>query len=702
MVANDEEAPRDDAEQPDDAPSRTERTLLTAAGERWHEFRTGEWQFIRIDLSDAYAAVRRRSQALRRRRIITSVVAGLVLLAVFTVVGVYYVNTIPLPNALSLPATTTVYYSDGRTVLARLGSQSRTLVDLATLPTYIPEAVVAAEDPTFWYTSNTFISRQYARVATDIDSSTPVGKAKLIIMSWKLEDYYNKQQILDFYVNTVYFGRGAYGIEAAARAYFGKGASDLTVSEAIVLAGLISSPGDGRFDPTVRATTAQQRFTEVAQQMVVSGWLTQEMADSLRMPAVNSYDPGLFESDLDRPTGLVVAQVLAELRDAEPFRDKAPGYLENGGFAIVTTIDPRAQSLLEQTADETIAGSIMYGQPDNLQAAAAVVEPGTGRVLAYFGGHDGTGADFAGSYRSANGTVVGFGAHPPGQTIDVYTLAAALKAHISVKSTWNSPSEKQFAGRATPVRDFAGAPCQPACSLVDATTGSLNVPFYALTQKIGATAVVDAAQAAGIRAMWLPGTPQRPPQRIDLPSSQSFGSEVGLGEYPVTVLDQANAMATFAAGGVRHSAHFVRRVTKDSATLYTETAGEGERFLDQAAADDLSWTLSQSPSAKLPDGRSSAAKTGVGLLRDSQIETAHAWIVGYTTQLAMAVWVGNEEMEFPLKDTQGARVTGASLPAGIYRTFMSGAPERLGLSATPFAPPTFTGDANAGDALTAG
>jgi membrane peptidoglycan carboxypeptidase len=341
----------------------------------------------------------------------------------------------------------------------------------------------------------------------------------------------------------------------------------------------------------------------------------------------------------------------------------------------------------------------MSGQPDNLQAAAVVIEPGTGRVLAYYGGHDGTGADYAGWYRTTSGSAAGFGAHPPGQTFDVYTLAAAVTAGISVKSTWDAPPEKQFPSRKTPVRDFLGAPCQPACSLVDATTASLNVPYFALTEKVGPARVIATAHAAGIGAMWIPATADQAQQRRELPEEAgAFGPEVGLGEYPVTVVDQATAMATLAAGGVRHPAHFVRRVSKDFSTVYAESVA-GERALAKEVVDDVSWTLSQSPSAKLPDGRASAAKTGVGLLRNSQVETAHAWIVGYSTQLAMAVWVGNEEMEFPLKDKEGARVTGASLPAGIYRTFMSAAHDRLGLSATSFGSPPFGGDTTAGDAL---
>ena len=148
----------------------------------------------------------------------------------------------------------------------------------------------------------------------------------------------------------------------------------------------------------------------------------------------------MFASALDEPTGLVVTQVLAELRDTDAFRDKAPGYLEDGGFTIVTTVDARAQALLEQTIDGTVANSLMAGQPRNLQAAAVVVEPGTGRVLAYFGGSDGAGADYAGTYRTADGEIAGFGAHPPAQTVGAFVLAAALDNDISVESRWDAPS----------------------------------------------------------------------------------------------------------------------------------------------------------------------------------------------------------------------------------------------------------------------
>jgi membrane peptidoglycan carboxypeptidase len=439
--------------------------------------------------------------------------------------------------------------------------------------------------------------------------------------------------------------------------------------------------------------------------MVTAGMLDQATADGLSLPPVRPANPDAFESGLDAPTGIVIQHVLAELRATPAFRGAAPGTIENGGYAIVTTLDARAQSLLEKTADETVANSVMDEQPNNLQAAAVVVEPGTGRVRAYYGGHDGTGVDYAGWYVDAHGNPVGYGAHPPGHTMDVYTLAAALKAGISVRSTWDSPDIRAYPGRAEPVHDYVNATCQPTCTLTQATAGSLNVPLYAVAQKVGVAKVIDMAHASGVDSMWVPDSPTTTRQRYDLDSTtaehltpQPFNGDVALGEYPVTVEDQANAMATFAAGGMRAQAHFVTRVSKGADVVYTESTTKPERVLSASAAADLTWVMSQEPAGRLSGGRPSATKVGFWGLRDSPVETAHAWIVGFTGNLAMAVWVGNVEIELPLHDSNGVIVTGSGLPAQIYRTFMNVAPQQLGLPAVSFAAPAFGGDPRAGNA----
>lgn len=694
-----------------DAPG--DRPPLTTTGEGlFHRIRTGEWPVLKIDLSEAYANVRRRAAKLRRRRIASAILAGILLAGLATVLGTYYANAIPLPSQLALPATTTVYYSDGQTVMATLGSQRRTIVPTDTLPPYIAQAVIAAEDPQYYVTSGTLITRQYARAATiatggSVDGAA--GQARLLVLAWKIEDTYSKDEILGFYLNTVYFGRGSYGIEEAARSYFGVSAARLTLPQAILLAGLIESPGDGRFDPTVDPIAATTKFATVAQTMVSLKLLDQATASRLSVPTVQPYDPSRYASGLSEPTGLIVAQVLAELRNTDEFRDRPPGYLEDGGFAIITTIDVRVQSLLTGTVHAAEPRSLMAPQSRHVTAAAVVVEPGTGRVLAYYGGPDGTGADYAGTRATPDGGVAGFGYHPPAQTMSVYTLAAALEAGVSAHSRWDSPSVKPFpdSGRTleNQVRDVRAAPCQPACTLAEAAITPLSIPFYAVTERIGPEAVIDAARGAGIEAMWSAGSGSAAPVRHDLTTRRGgalvpepFTTDVALGSYPVTVLDQASAMATLAAGGERAETHFVDRVLRDYATYY-EGPIERRRGLDPEVVADVTAVLAANPSSQLPDGPPSAGLAGTALLAGSALEAAHAWHIGFTPDLAMAVWVGNKEVEFPLRDSVGDRITGETLPADIYRAVVGGASEALDLTGDAFPEPADLGDDTVGDAL---
>lgn len=238
-----------------------------------------------------------------------------------------------------------------------------------------------------------------------------------------------------------------------------------------------------------------------------------------------------------------------------PLRGHTWEAIRGGGYAIVTTVDNRAQQVLERGVNETVGTSPMSGQPGNLQAAGVVVEPGTGRVLAYYGGNGG--ADYASFYLDEQRKVTGIGRHPPGGTFMAYTLAAALKAGYSLDSRWRWTPHPQ-AGRPADmlipnVGVCASNPSGQTCSLQESTATSLNVPMYDVTVQLGARTVLAMARDAGIDTMW---TDERVPQ--ELPSADltqlvpsRFDLTLGIGQYPVSVLDQANAMATFAAGGLR-------------------------------------------------------------------------------------------------------------------------------------------------------
>jgi membrane peptidoglycan carboxypeptidase len=686
---------------------------------------------------------RDRARRVRRRRLVVASMIAMLVAATGLAAGLYYVDRVPAPEQLALPESTTIYFSDGATTMARLGTENRTILAFDEMNPAVKEAIVAAEDRTFWthrgvdftgvlraawnnITGGTTqgastITQQYARIAADLKGVTYARKAREAMMAWKMDNRYSKEEILESYLNTVPFGRGAYGVEAAAQAFFGKtvkrtapAEQQVTVAEGMVLASLVKQPepdpndpeGHPGYDPArggTAAANAVSRWEYVREGMVLLGFLTRAEADALEYPhTVRDFDASTSQDGMDRPTGLVVNHVLSELRQSDPFKGKADDYIRNGGFRIVTTLDKRAQDVAEASADirRATAPEAVRGQPANWQAALVAVEPGTGRVLAYYGGSTGTGADHAGWFYDEDGNARGFGQHPPGSSFKVYDLAEALRQEVSLWSRWESPDVKEFpaSGRtqdseAGPVRNASTAPCQPDCTLVEATIASLNVPFFDLTERLGPANVIDMASRAGIDSMWtdVPGPSE--PARVDLrgtagkdlvaasssATAGQFWTEVGIGQYGVTVLDHANGLATFAAGGKRARTHFVREVTKHGARVYAERNTQSDIGLSEQQVDELTWTLSQVPSAKLPNGWDAAGKTGTWQAGDSTTENAHTWMVGYTRALAVAVWLGTTDGEALTTKDGEHDVFGSTHPATIWRQFMIDATAALEL-----------------------
>jgi membrane peptidoglycan carboxypeptidase len=633
----------------------------------------------------------------RRLAVVAAVVV--VLLGVAgTAAGAYYA-AIELPPLSEPPSATTLYYADGKTVLARLGDQSRFVVDTKALPLAVRAAVLSAEDRDFDKGGPTnrpsVIARQYARIEFKLSG----GNVRLIPMAAKLEQEVGKATILDRYLNVIYFGRGAYGIEAGARAYFGKPAAQLTREEAMVLAGVIESPGDGKYDPARSAAEAKRRWEYVKAGMVDPlGALT--AADAARMQMPNVIPPADGARAVatfvpDGPAGLAAKQVAAELRQHAPMKGKP---IHRMGYEVVTTIEAPAQQALERLANPKTTGSMLAGHPTNLQAAAVVVQPKTGRVLAYYAGDHGDGSDYAHWYRDEQGNPTGFGYHPPGASFAVYDLAAALGQGISLRSRWASPATMAFPRSrpaSQPVTDTGRCPTGgTTCTLAESVTAGLNVPLFALTEQIGHQTVIETAHRVGIDTMRnIDG------RRVDLGQAKDvrpgFTPEVGLGMHPITVLDHANGMATFAGGGMRANAHFVSSVSQRGAEIYRD-GSQPRQVVPSGVVTDLTWALHQNRDGRLADGRSTAAVTGTWHVTGRPAETAHAWIAGFTPQYAMAVWVGNRTDEVPLKDRTGAQVTGSTLPALIYRGLMGAV--HAGTLPAPVPAPVYLGDPSKGNA----
>jgi membrane peptidoglycan carboxypeptidase len=678
------------------------------------------------------------SKLRRRDKILAGIAIVVMLAGGGFALGTFYVDSVPTPAQLPLPQATTVYYADGKTPMARLGSANRTLLSYDEMIEPVKQSIVAAEDQSFWKNRgvdfgsimraawNNFtggqtqgastITQQYARIAADLKGVTYSRKLREAVIAWKLSGKYSKEEILEFYLNTVAFGRGAYGVEAAAQVYFGKSASknapaasQLTLSETMVLVSMVKQPepdpddpeGHPGYDPTrgsVALANSQRRWAYVRDGMVKLGYLTPEQAGALRYPdTVKKFDASSQQSGLDKPTGLVVNHVLSELRELEPFQGKGPDYIRNGGFQIVSTVDKRAQDAAEAAADirRDTAPDAVQGQPANWQAALVAVEPGTGRVLAYYGGSNGAGADFAGWYYDDEGDPVGFGQHSPGSSFKVYDLGEALHQNISMMSHWDTPDSKEFpaSGRtkdsaAGPISNSSHAACQPDCMLWQATVASLNVTFFDLTEHLGVPNVLDMAKRAGVDSMW--ANVNNKPTRIDLRGkagkdlTQYFSTEVGIGQYGITVLDHANGMATFAAGGRRAQAHFVRSVSEKGKQVYREQLTQSTVGLSQEQINQLDWTLSQVAAAKLPNGWDSAGKTGTWQYGKSKTQNAHTWMVGYTGALAAAVWLGTTDGKPLITKTGSSSVFGASHPAPIWRQFMVNATAAMKLDADKF------------------
>ncbi|MEV0153453.1 transglycosylase domain-containing protein [Micromonospora sp. NPDC050686] len=669
---------------------------------------------------DAVARAKKR----RRINLLIASFAVFIMLAGIGVVGfTYYSTTVVLPKALPMPLSTTVYMSDGKTVAAKLGNQNRQLVKIDQIPQWVQDAVAAAEDRNFYRHDgvdykgiaraawNNFtggdkqgastITQQYARNAYDsLKDDTYARKVKEAILASKLNDQYTKSEIMEHYLNVIYFGRGAYGIEAAAQTYFGVPAKKLNVAQAAVLAALIKQPVKSTthkgYDPAVNLPDAQQRWTYVLNNMETEGWLNAsgKPVRPTKYPKVLPPDKaGSTSFGVKTPRGNVINYVRKEMEQwgicsnsGAEGKPSCVDELRDGGYRITTTLDPKLQKYAEEAARPAQKGSILNDQPKNLMAALVSIDPSTGRVLAYYGGDSGAGFDYAGLNTDKYGDLTG--GHPPGSSFKIYTLAAAINENISVKSYWDAtpfkPDGKNEIGNA----GRGAGVCGKSCTLEQSTIKSYNVPFYHVAEKIGFDKVVDMARRAGVTTMW--NTDGKMYNLLKTKPEEAvragFDGWTAFGKYPITVLEHANGVATLAARGQYNKAHFVKTIQRMDRNTgkWQNVRDAGEKLDPQGrlrpdVVDEVTGVLKQIPGpndAKLENGREAAAKTGTWEWNGTK-DNAHAWMIGYTPQVATAVWVGSRDPDKPkIFDKGGARVTGGGshgLPAKIWKKYMNAA-----------------------------
>ncbi len=570
--------------------------------------------------------------------------------------------SIPDPNAYVNSQATIIQYSNGEEI-GRIGTQNRQILPIAQIPINMRNAVLAAEDRKF-YSNQAFsvtgiaralinnlksgslngeggstITQQYAKTAFLTSSRTIERKIKELVIAMKLENALSKDQIFENYLNTIYFGRGSYGVQTASQQYFNRNVDQLTLSQTAVIASILRSPG--YYDPALseeNGVRLKNRFQYVIDGMLNEGWITQEQADKAKFPTVA---PRVTSGTLSGPKGHVISQVQRDLGRLGFTEEQ----LLEGGLVIRTTLVQKAQ----QSAVDAVTKFYPKKAPENLRIGLVAIRPGTGEIVALYGGRD---------YleRQLNDATQSIAL--AGSTFKPFALIAALEAGIPLTSMWNGDSPQTFDDLGKPyVVSNYGNEGWGQLDLLTATQHSVNTIFVPLGMKAGMDKVVDAARRAGI------------PENVAMIPTPS----VVLGVASPHVIDVANAYATFAAQGVYAKPFLVASVTgPNKGVLYEATPQTQEVFSKEVMAD-LTYALKSvvnggTGGAALSLGRPAAGKTGT-----SQ-SNASAWFAAYTPQLAASVALFRDSASESLNGIGGlTSVTGGTFPARIWTAFMKGA-----------------------------
>jgi len=596
----------------------------------------------------------------------------------------YFTTDIPDPNEYVNSQATIIQYADGDEV-GRIGAQNRTSLPLARIPLDLRHAVLAAEDKNF-YSQGAFnpfailrgaintalgrglqggstITQQYAKTAFLTADRTIQRKIIELIIAIKLENQLSKDQILENYLNTIYFGRAAYGVETASQVYFGRSVDQLTIPQAAVLASILRSPG--YYDPEFREGNKERleaRYKYVLNNMVSEGWLDEADAEKFKkkLPSIR---PRLSTGQLAGNKGHLIEAVRKEL-NALGFADEQ---LMIGGLIVRTTLEKDAQL----AAEAAVFNQAPKKAPDNLHIGLVSIRPGTGEIVAMYGGKD---------YLERQLNDATQGITQAGSTFKPFALIAALEQGISLASVWNGNGPlifDDFNGRPYEVSNY-GNKSFGDVSLLRASASSINTVYVPLGIKVGVDKVIEVARRAGI------------PESVAMVPSPS----VVLGVPSPRVIDVANSYATFAANGVRAKPFMVKEVLGPNKGILYQSRIETEQVFDESVMADLNYALGEvvrsgtAASALSSFGRPAAGKTGT-----SQ-SNASAWFSGYTPQLATSIAFYRDDATQSLNGIGGlTSVTGGSFPARIWNAYM-----KVALKGQPkldFLPPSHIGGTEA-------
>jgi penicillin-binding protein 1A len=561
---------------------------------------------------------------------------------------------------LRQPERTQVYDRQGRVIEVLKDEQDRIVVPLSQIAPILQQAVIAAEDARFYEhkgvddrgivraavtnllsgevsQGGSTITQQLVRNSyPDLKDISIVRKIKEAALAAQLEGKLSKQEILHRYLNRVYFGAGYYGVEAASKGYFHKRASEVSLAQAATLAGVIREPVSA--DPRQHPERARLLRDSVLQRMTQLGMIPAAQAAKAQRQPLKIEKPGTvggrypwFIDGLKRQ--LQEDERLGRTREARTRR------LFEGGLRIHTTLDRD----LQRAAEAAVARWLPPAGPD---IALVAIDPRDGGVRAVVGGRNFQ----KGAYNAA---LQGVG-RQPGSSFKTFVLAAALEAGISPDSVWESSGfgDQLVCGSRWSVDNYEGGG-SGKISVRDATSRSVNGVYARLMEKLCPDKVAEMAERLGIPKI---AADKRVPS-------------MALGSAEVRPIDMASAYATLAALGEYHKPTFFEKVDHRSGKPVIDEPSKPERRVSAALAwqvtDILKGVISGGTGTAANIGRPAAGKTGTNqAYRD-------AWFIGYTPQLAVAVWMGYPDKQKEMYNVQGVRVAGGTFPAKVWHDFMA-------------------------------
>jgi penicillin-binding protein 1A len=608
----------------------------------------------------------RRSWVWRYRRLLF-----LVVLLGFTAQAgaAYMLVRVPLPPEQVQAQTTFLYDANGVQLAAFNGGVNRVSVPLEAVPKVLVNAVVATEDKGFFkhggvdpvgiiratladlrghsLQGGSTLTQQYVKNVYLGQERTFSRKVKEASLAVKLERKLTKRQILERYLNTIYFGRGAYGVQAASRAYFGKDVGQIGLPEASYLAAIIKSPGTA--DPSRDPVGADARRDSTLLRMQRAGYIT--AADRAAVSATRVSDMAVDQAraeptftDPDVGTQYFSEYVRKQLTDVLHISDAT---VFGGGLRVKTTLDLGIQ----RQAYQAVYG--VLNQPNDPAGALVAVDE-DGSVRAMVGGRDWGQS----KVNLAVGREGGGAGRQAGSTFKPFLLAEIVKEGFTVNSTFPAPAKAIFPkadnGADYTVTNFEDESFDHDLNLIDATKSSVNTVYAQAAQAIGPQHLVDMAHQLGVRA--------------DLEPNLSLV----LGTNEVSVLDMAGAYSTFARRGDHVDPVTILEVSKDDHVIYRAHPTR-TRVLTTRQADIVNHCLQQvvqsGTGVNAQFGKPMAGKTG------TTEDFGDAWFIGYTPKLTAAVWMGYPQGASVKKlvNLHGQRggVQGGSLPAAIFKRFMT-------------------------------